>query len=195
MINTLVYEDDLVQQLTPITTGRPAYAVTCASYRLIDFLLPIAGPTVGLVRPHMQAMQENDFGEIQSQLNDELPWTLIVNARLVPSTASLKQLEALTAIAGSATATETVWLTNDHRLAAAIVPTELLGGDSQQWLAVVDSIANKEGATRLSNEKSEAEQAELFCYPHDVILKNLSIFKARPDISGAKRRDQRTLVD
>ena len=52
---------NLCRQLAPITTGRLAYAVTCASYRLIDFLLPIAGPTVGLVRPYMQAMQEHDF--------------------------------------------------------------------------------------------------------------------------------------
>jgi len=177
MINTLVYEDDLVQQLAPITTGRLAYAVTCASYRLIDFLIPIAGPTVGLVRPYMQATQENDFGEIQSQLNNELPWTLIVNARLVPSTSSLKQLEALAAIAGSTTVSETVWLTTDHQLAAAIVPTESLGADRKQWLAVVNSIADKEGVARLSNEKDEAKQVELFCYPHDVILKNLSIFK------------------
>ena len=177
MINTLVYEDDLVQQLAPITTGRLAYAVTCASYRLIDFLLPIAGPTVGLVRPYMQATQEHDFGEVQSQLNNELPWTLVVNARLVPSATSLQQLEALVAIAGSAAAAETVWLTADRTLAAAIVPTESMGAENQQWLAVVNSIANKEGVARLSNENKEAQEAELFCYPHDVILKNLSIFK------------------
>ena len=178
MINTLVYEDDFVPQLAPITTGRLAYAITCASYRLIDFLMPIAGPTIGLVRPHMQATQENDFCEIQSQLNNELPWTLVVNARLVPSASSLKQLEALATVAGSAAVAETVWLTADDQLAAAIVPTESLGVDTQQWLAVANSIAGKENVTRLSSEKSEAEQAELFCYPHDVILKNLSIFKA-----------------
>ena len=78
MINTLVYEDDLVRQLAPITTGRLAYVITCASYRLIDFLLPFAGPTVGLVRPHMQAVQENDFSEVKSQLNNELPWTCLL---------------------------------------------------------------------------------------------------------------------
>ena len=177
MINTLVFEDDLVQQLAPITTGRLAYAVTCASYRLIDFLLPIAGPTVGLVRPYMQATQENDFGEVESQLNNELPWTLIVNARLVPSVASLQQLEALVAITGSTAATETVWLTADDTLAAAIVPTESLSEDNQHWLAVANSIAGKEGVARLSNEKNAAKEAELFCYPHDVILKNLSVFK------------------
>ncbi len=173
MINTLVFEDDLVQQLAPITTGRLAYAITCASYRLIDFLLPIAGPTVGWVRPYMQATQENDFGEIESQLNNELRWTLIVNARLVPSAANLKQLEALVAIAGSEVAAETAWLTPDKTLAAAIVPTRSLGEGAEQWMAVVNSVADKKGVVGMS----DAEDADLFCFPHDVILKNLSVFK------------------
>ena len=177
MINTLVFEDELVQQLAPITTGRLAYAVNCASYRLIDFLLPIAGPTVGLVRPYMQAMQQHDFSSMAAQLNGQLPWTLIVNARLVPSVASLKQLEALVAIAGSTTAMETVWLAADQTLAAAIVPTDSLGEDSQQWSSVVNSIAGKDGVEHVSSEANADGQAVLFCYPHDVILQNLSNFK------------------
>ena len=90
MINTLVFEDELVQQLAPITTGRLAYAVSCASYRLIDFLLPLAGPTVGLVRPHMQPIQQHDFSQMVTQLDSQLPWTLVVNARLTPSVTNLK---------------------------------------------------------------------------------------------------------
>ena len=119
MINTLVFEDELVQQLAPITTGRLAYSVSCASYRLIDFLLPIAGPTVGLVRPYMQAMQEHDFSEVQTQLDSKLPWTLVVNARLAPTVSNLKELEMLVAEA----ARETLWVAADQTVAAAIVPT------------------------------------------------------------------------
>ena len=175
MINTLVFEDELVQQLAPITTGRLAYAVTCASYRLIDFLLPIAGPTVGLVRPHMQAMQKHDFSEVETQLDSKLPWTLVVNARLVPSVVSLQELETLVAIAGSEAARETRWLTVDHTVAAALLPTSSLGEDSQQWLSVVNSIADKDEADFASDEVGE--RASLFCFPHEVILHNLSSFK------------------
>ena len=178
MINTLVFEDELVQQLAPITTGRLAYAVSCASYRLIDFLLPIAGPTVGLVRSHMQQIQQQDFGKVATQLDSQLPWTLVVNARLVPSVDSLKQLEALVAIAGSDAAVETVWMAADQTLAAAILPTESLGSDDQRWVSAAISVASKAGVTRLSDEANSEVEASLFCYPHDVILKNLSIFKS-----------------
>src|SRR6266478_4463309 len=34
-MNILLFEDDRVGQLAPITLGRPAYAVTCGSFRLI----------------------------------------------------------------------------------------------------------------------------------------------------------------
>ena len=172
MINTLVFEDELVPQLAPITTGRLAYAVSCASYRLIDFLLPIAGPTVGLVRPHMQAMQENDFSEVQTQLDSKLPWTLIVNARLVPSIANLKELEMLVAEATR----ETIWVTADQAVAAAIVPTSFLGEESQQWLSIISFLASKKGVEHVSDQ-TDGVEATLFCYPHDVILENLSTFK------------------
>ena len=177
MINTLVFEDELVPHLAPITTGRLAYAVTCASYRLIDFLLPIAGPTVGLVRPYMQAIQEHDFGEVQPQLDSKLPWTLVVNARLVPSVASLKQLESLAAIAGSEAAKETLWLTADQTIIAAILPTSSLGEDSKQWLSIANSVVRRDDVHRISNEDDASADASLFYYPHEVILQNLSIFK------------------
>jgi len=177
MINTLVFEDELVPQLAPITTGRLAYAVTCASYRLIDFLLPIAGPTVGLVRPYLQAMQEHDFSEVKTELDSKLPWTLVVNARLAPTVSNLKQLETLVAIAGSDAAIETLWLAADKTLAAAILPTGSLGEDTQQWVSGVNSLAGKDGVKHLSDQTDGGVEASLFCFPHDVILKNLSTFK------------------
>ena len=172
MINTLVFEDELVPQLAPITTGRLAYAVTCASYRLIDFLLPIAGPTVGLVRPYMQSMQEHDFSEVQTKLDNKLPWTLVVNARLAPTVANLKELEMLVAEA----ARETLWVAADQTVAAAIVPTSSLGEDDRQWLPMINSLAHKTGVEHVSDQ-TDGVEAKLFCYPHDVILENLSSFK------------------
>lgn len=37
-IHTLVFEDAQVEQLYPITLGRPAFAITCGGARLIDGL-------------------------------------------------------------------------------------------------------------------------------------------------------------
>ena len=49
-MNMVVFEDAGVEKLFPVTTGRPAYAITCASYRLIDWLSDLDGNLIGLVR-------------------------------------------------------------------------------------------------------------------------------------------------
>ena len=86
-----VYEDDRVDQLFPITTGRPAYAISCASYRLIDWLANLNGSLSGSVRPHLATHQELDFTEITSHhpVKDDL--CLLVNARVVPSRSNIPQ--------------------------------------------------------------------------------------------------------
>jgi len=84
-MNILVFEDDGANGLFPITTGRPAYAITCATYRLIDWLSEFDGNLVGLVRPHLETMQLHDFPIFQSELLAPFHTTLLVNARLAPT--------------------------------------------------------------------------------------------------------------
>ena len=64
----LVFEDDLVSRLYPITIGRPAYAITCASYRLIDWVGMLArelgARAYGVVRPHLAEHQRLDYPPI-----------------------------------------------------------------------------------------------------------------------------------
>ena len=61
----LVFEDDLVSRLYPITIGRPAYAISCASYRLIDWIgtltRELSAKGYGVVRPHLADHQRLDF--------------------------------------------------------------------------------------------------------------------------------------
>ena len=38
MMEIIVFEDRYVPRLHPITVGRPAYAISCGSYRLVDWL-------------------------------------------------------------------------------------------------------------------------------------------------------------
>ncbi len=56
-INIVVFEDADVDQLYPITTGRAAHEITCASYRLIDWLRLIPGELTSRVRPHLRTIQ------------------------------------------------------------------------------------------------------------------------------------------
>ena len=51
----ILFEDSLVDQLAPITLGRPAFDITCAGWRLID-LIGHSGfsPVLGAVREHLR---------------------------------------------------------------------------------------------------------------------------------------------
>jgi glucose-1-phosphate thymidylyltransferase len=181
MINTLVFEDNRVSDLAPITTSRPAYAITCATYRLIDLIEPIAGPTVGLVRPFLQAIQDNDFDSIASELNETLEWTLVVNARLVPTISNLTLLESLVEQASNGLASTKLLTGSDNVVAAAVVPTKLLiGQTSEQQLARIIGLKNDDdadGQAKPTDNEESSSEPNLFQYPHDVIRENLAAFK------------------
>ncbi|MFO0265233.1 MAG: hypothetical protein ACK53V_26725, partial [Planctomycetota bacterium] len=37
-MNVLLFEDEFVSRLYPITTGRPAFSTSCGSFRLLDWV-------------------------------------------------------------------------------------------------------------------------------------------------------------
>jgi len=103
------FEDDAVEKLAPITHARPAYAITCAGYRLIDWLGELRRQTptttlTGEVREHLRAIQNSDYElELIPDALDlegngssaDCPDVLLVNARLVPSLTNFKRLVEL----------------------------------------------------------------------------------------------------
>lgn len=177
MINTLVFEDTLVDQLAPITTSRPAYAITCATYRLIDLLGPLAGPTVGLVRPFLRPTQIRDFAELTAGLNSQLEWTMVVNARLAPTLSNLAMLESLVERSKNDSTQVKSILGPDQEIVAAIAPTDLFYKQNpEQQLATIAELAKSAVADRQARP-SNSDQPALFRYPHDVVQLNLSSFK------------------
>ena len=130
-MNIVVFEDAGVDKLYPITTGRPAYAITCGSFRLIDWLIELEANLVGLVRPHLETIQISDFPQFASQLDSNLKWTLVVNARLAPTVSNVRKLQSMLGQSGSdqAMVVRSGWST-----AAAIVPTQqLASADKSNW--------------------------------------------------------------
>ena len=85
-ISTICFEDAEVDNLRPITLARPAYAVTSASFRLLDWLKRIPGTLHGHVRPHLRQIQDLDYGiqEFTGPL-DRDSGLLLVNARIAPT--------------------------------------------------------------------------------------------------------------
>jgi len=91
-MNILVVEDALVDRLAPASTARPTWAITCGSYRLIDWLSRIEGTLVTHVRPYLGQIVAADFPQLASEIDTSAETTLIVNARLAPTFSNFAKL-------------------------------------------------------------------------------------------------------
>ncbi len=163
----ICFEDDHVDQLRPVTQARPAYAITCASLRLIDLLKGLAaklgGEVSGSVRPYLEAIQKLDFGITTPVPADVAQSVLLVNARLVPRASLAATLEQLALQKRSSVVLDD----HDTVLAALILPADLQtlahrgGTDSPPR---VDALL--EMARTLPKHESELET---LIWPHDIV--------------------------
>lgn len=167
-MNVLLFEDEYVARLYPITTGRPAFAISCGSFRLLDWVQAIFADQAGVaVRPHLHALVKSDYRDLRHELQPTEPWTLCLNARLVPGRSNLERVIQLTMNPGP------MVVRHEHgAIAAAIVPTaklprEGLADYRKVNLAIQQSIAEL---------TPHAVHLEMFDYPHDVIRFNQRIF-------------------
>lgn len=167
----VVFEDDQVSRLYPITIGRPAYAITCGSFRLVDWLARLSRDTGaslrGIVRPHLTAIQQLDFPQFtppEAQTNQP---QLVVNARVAPSVSAYRSLARLIQEPSTAAIYE-----NGSLAAARIMPGSAAmapaGNDINSWIQFAAGL--------VSNRLPSADlHLPLFEYPHDIIRHNLAI--------------------
>ncbi len=173
-MNIVVFEDAGVEKLFPITTGRPAYAISCASYRLVDWLNLFDGNLTGVVRPYLESIQLLDFPELESKPDAGLQWTLVVNARMAPTASNYARLQKLMSGASLKEPSidkRAIVVRSDWAIAAAIVPTSFFSGASRKQIAsLIDQIPS------IEDIQSTESEFELFNYGHDVIGQNMSQF-------------------
>lgn len=153
-MNIAIFEDAAVEKLAPITTSKPAYAISCGGFRLIDFIELFAANTMATVRNHLTLIQDQKFN-FGSTLDLSRPKTLILNARIAPTVTNYQTLKQL--LAQSAC----IIRDGNNSIAAALVPTETLPEDD--WLNNVTAILN--AADLPPNDAA----LDMFQYPHDVI--------------------------
>ncbi|TWU05836.1 putative sugar nucleotidyl transferase [Stieleria varia] len=95
----ICFEDSQVEQLTPVTLARPAYAISCASIKLIDWLRTLDGQLSVSVRPHLADLERLDAGlsapDAITSNTVVRGGILLVNARLVPRVETLATLKRL----------------------------------------------------------------------------------------------------
>lgn len=174
----VLFEDSRVAELYPVTIGKPAYAISCGSYRLLDLAQELGGEIHAHVRPHLAAFRQveppaaSPEGKVSAA-------TAYVNARLVPAASIAKTVHSLLAAGQSGY----VAASDDHRpeadrnramtwadLAFAILPP---GAAAPAFEADTVQFDAWRKACRL-NEFAEPK-LPLFDYPHDIIRHHLRI--------------------
>lgn len=177
------FEDELTSQLAPIVTGRPAYAISCGSFRLIDWLQRLPGQLVGSVRPHLRAIQREDFQipAIEDETFRTHDGILLVNARLVPSQRNFASLKKL---CGSP---NTALLQGDVVVAAMLPPGRLLpetdgpaGGLMQQLLDAASEM------TPLEFNNADPQPIALFRWPHEVVSWHMRLMPENMEVRIAE---------
>jgi UDP-N-acetylglucosamine diphosphorylase / glucose-1-phosphate thymidylyltransferase / UDP-N-acetylgalactosamine diphosphorylase / glucosamine-1-phosphate N-acetyltransferase / galactosamine-1-phosphate N-acetyltransferase len=96
-MSVVLFEDSQVATLDPAALGKPAFAISCGGYRLIDLAAQLGGPLRACVRPHVRAVTAADYPALAGAPVDSKKPTLWVNARLVPSVRLLARLRSMLA--------------------------------------------------------------------------------------------------
>ena len=182
----IVFEDEQINRLFPITVGRPAYAMTCGSYRLIDWLdflkSELGGSLRGIVRPHLMTIQQVDYPQFTAVPATSDGNTLLVNARLVPSLATYETLKQLVAEGRSGTVRE------GESIAAAFLTRDSVQPPAHADVHKFIEFLHTPGLWKLPViERS----LSLFTWPHDLVRHNLEVISASlaHRIAGGKYRE------
>ena len=123
----VLFEDEQVRWLYPITISKPAFAISCGSRRLIDVVAGLGHALRWIVRPHLEVVTEANFTAVPAPFpgtpgegwSEGLPVAngpltptplpgvpgrgasprpvLLVNSRMVPSSTVAGRLQALLA--------------------------------------------------------------------------------------------------
>lgn len=167
-VQIVIFEDPQVEDLSPITEGRPAFAIGCAGYRLIDLVRELELPTALVVRSHLTGVVAADYPQPKKLSNgvpDRLAGpALLVNASLVPNISNLEHLRELIQCGQPGI------VRHGGRIAAAFVA-------KGQTPLLAELTVDRLGRW-LTNQPEllPAFHLPLFEYPHDVVRHHLKSF-------------------
>jgi glucose-1-phosphate thymidylyltransferase len=164
-MHVILFEDELVDQLYPATLGRPAFHVSCGSYRLIDLASRLGDGPRAIVRPHLRGVLAADCPELFAPLDSKSHSTLLLNARLVPAVSVIERLKTLI----SSGRQGVVRLGNS--VAAALIGSELALPQSD---GTPDKLSAWFEGLHLAPLEMELPLLE---YPHELIRWNMQILE------------------
>lgn len=157
----LIFEDEHVPRLYPVTVGRAAYAISVGSYRLIDRLLAWNEGVATVIRPHLRGVELADY-PLASRGTLVNGHVLAVNARLVPSANVIRQLRAIY------DARKIGIVKTGEVIAAALLPQDMRPPVEEVDAAM---LVKHLGDLKLPELETPGQPYELplLDYPHDII--------------------------
>jgi UDP-N-acetylglucosamine diphosphorylase/glucosamine-1-phosphate N-acetyltransferase len=183
-----LFEDDLVPRLSPVSLSRPAYAITCGGWRLVDLVKALGTKIGGSVRPHLEPFQ-SDYDVDSPAIIPDDESCLFVNARLVPS---LEAWQILQTLIGQKTATI---IHHRGQVAAALLTSGPLLSSATQLASAPLLTSGRQAVTGKNSDNiqtyliqtylSDLQQDEsiaihsqelpLLDWPHDVVRYHLEL--------------------
>ena len=156
----VLFEDDKVAQLFPLTLMRPAYTIRCGSQALIDWALEWGACVRGQVRPYLADWQLAHCPSFCGQTEGR-DRTLLVNSRVAPTSQNFRQLTALT------NQSEDGILTHEGRLVAAVLPADIdFSSASFETTQQQQTFLNLE---KISQLPALRQPLQLIDYPHQIV--------------------------
>lgn len=172
----VLFEDDHVAQLYPVTVGRAAANIGCGGFTLIELLRAKGIEPTLTVRPHLREVLKADGiraaapgdAALVGKAGDPM---VLVNARLVPSVAAVERVLEL-ARAGKPGLVRT-----GDAIALAVFPA--LAPPLNAGSSPADVVGYLDALKPATHESQPLEaELPLFHYPHDVVRYNLTILDA-----------------
>ena len=166
MMTIVVFEDEHVPRLYPVTLGRPSYAISCGAFRLLDWLKLLGLPIHGIVRPHLAGIQRQDYSDLGSGPFGDSKSILFVNARLVPSRTVFQTLQEVLASDQSGV------VMYDGEIAAVLFARNAGVLGATPTTAQLPEYFVKAGVAQLNPLNYKLP---LIQYPHDIVRYNMQI--------------------
>ncbi len=169
-MSIFVFEDALVDQLTPLTTARAACCVTVGSYTLLELLRDTGQALVAHLRPHLRSISALDVPHLlqigDPQLSPSQSPILALNARLVPSIQTLEVIASL--LKSGQEQAGIIW--DGDQVAAVVRP-------SWTWQTLATHTLSGIESLLLAAHQLPAlgYSLKVMSYPHEVIAANMRI--------------------
>ncbi len=160
--NIILFEDQYVDQMWPVTLTRPAFAVTCAAYNLYEVAALAAQRVSYITRDYLKKTTARSF---PGSATNEEP-ALFLNASVAPDVRYVERLRELTARG------EPFMCTSGERVTAAVLPS---GVEVPQSLSPADITPYLLG---LRLPLCDDEPFKTFDYPFHVVGALAALFPA-----------------